>query len=216
MPFIDDIPFDLKYCKFKYKCPENWYAFDDTDNADIKFCRVCEKNVYAVYDYDTFIKHAKAGNCIATFKENFQTEEEKLENFINTCIDLGEPDFEETARICNENEKKFYNALQYYSDCKVNDISDLPQAPSDPYKLQGYLQSDIFCGKNRFLLELLEEDVKLKAIKHNERNLHLFKHQTLNMQLEAIKQDPKLISTIEKPKKEIKELAINLLKKMNN
>ena len=54
----------IEGCEWIYKCPLSFNKLKGT-SPDIKFCDVCQKNVYNVKTKEELIEHANQGHCIA-------------------------------------------------------------------------------------------------------------------------------------------------------
>ena len=54
-------------CKgeFAFQCPKSWSKLKKTENADIRFCKVCSRNVYFCNSWEDIHHNASRGNCIA-------------------------------------------------------------------------------------------------------------------------------------------------------
>ncbi len=50
--------------KFKFKCPNDWYAMDETNNARIRHCQECDKDVYFCVDAAEILKAKTEGLCV--------------------------------------------------------------------------------------------------------------------------------------------------------
>ncbi len=37
---------EVRNCRFKYQCPNDWSALDRTDKSNVRFCHQCNENVY--------------------------------------------------------------------------------------------------------------------------------------------------------------------------
>lgn len=48
-----------------YVCPIEWDDLESTDSSDIKFCDVCNENVYWTKTQEEFEKFASEGKCVA-------------------------------------------------------------------------------------------------------------------------------------------------------
>lgn len=56
---------DLRNCKFGFKCNQNWFKLNETENKDIKFCSKCEKNVYMVHNNAELANAIQENKCVA-------------------------------------------------------------------------------------------------------------------------------------------------------
>ncbi len=57
----------IKNCKFKYKCPKDWFELDSTDDTNIRFCQKCSQNVYLCQNEKELQKAIETDRCIAIF-----------------------------------------------------------------------------------------------------------------------------------------------------
>ena len=53
----------IENCEFIYKCPLQFNQLPSISN--VRFCNVCNKNVYMVHDMESFEMHMIQGDCIA-------------------------------------------------------------------------------------------------------------------------------------------------------
>lgn len=51
--------------EFRRRCPRQWAALEETDDATVRFCSTCARSVHYCEDEEKAIKHARAGDCIA-------------------------------------------------------------------------------------------------------------------------------------------------------
>ncbi len=54
----------VQNCLFEYKCPEDWNKFDKTDDRDIRYCDICQTNVYNARTYDKYLEYSAQKKCI--------------------------------------------------------------------------------------------------------------------------------------------------------
>ena len=57
----------IQNCKFKYKCPKDWFELDETDGENIRFCQECSQKVYFCKNDKELKKAIKQGRCVAVF-----------------------------------------------------------------------------------------------------------------------------------------------------
>ena len=86
----DDIETEEKYaysleeikefedCAFTFKCPMDWDNLEETDNVDVKYCSVCEENVYHAPNLLEFKQRVKEKQCVSIRKVDDNGEEEIL------------------------------------------------------------------------------------------------------------------------------------------
>lgn len=55
----------IKNCEFAYKCPMNWDDLSFTDNASVRFCDQCQRNVYWVYTESDLAECIRLNRCVA-------------------------------------------------------------------------------------------------------------------------------------------------------
>jgi hypothetical protein len=51
--------------KFRYQCPWEWEALEQTESETVRFCNTCNRNVYFCSTDEETISHAELGHCIA-------------------------------------------------------------------------------------------------------------------------------------------------------
>ena len=50
---------------FEKRCPLQWNALNPTSNQSVRFCEICEKNVYEVQSPEEFVQRSKNRECVA-------------------------------------------------------------------------------------------------------------------------------------------------------
>jgi hypothetical protein len=50
---------------FSFQCPQQWEQLAPTEEANVRMCGVCLKNVYLCASDDEVARHAAIGNCVA-------------------------------------------------------------------------------------------------------------------------------------------------------
>jgi len=71
-------------CEMEFKCPKNWFELTDTEQAGVKHCSTCQKNVYLCITQNELDDFANKGECIAFFSDpdlqtRFKLSREKAE-----------------------------------------------------------------------------------------------------------------------------------------
>ena len=56
-------------CEMEFECPKNWFELTDTEQAGVKHCSTCQKNIYLCITQDELDDFANKGECIAFFSE---------------------------------------------------------------------------------------------------------------------------------------------------
>jgi uncharacterized protein (TIGR02996 family) len=51
--------------RFEFVCPRKWEQLRTTDDADVRYCEGCRRNVYFCTGIDEAQMHADAGECVA-------------------------------------------------------------------------------------------------------------------------------------------------------
>ena len=51
--------------RFKYQCPKQWQELQETQNESVRFCDLCQENVFYCTDKKEADIHARQGHCIA-------------------------------------------------------------------------------------------------------------------------------------------------------
>lgn len=51
--------------QFKFQCPNRWESLKQTDDASVRFCGQCERNVFFCETIVEAKDHASRGNCVA-------------------------------------------------------------------------------------------------------------------------------------------------------
>ncbi len=65
---IDDLieeRITLRNCKFGFKCSQNWFKLNETENQNVKFCKKCKENVYMVFKNEELAKAVQDNKCVA-------------------------------------------------------------------------------------------------------------------------------------------------------
>ena len=75
---------DCKW-RFRYQCLQRWANLTPTQNKSIRFCAICQRNVYACYNNKTVAKHTKQNHCVVIMN-GFDYEGEML-GFIDFSYD---------------------------------------------------------------------------------------------------------------------------------
>jgi uncharacterized protein (TIGR02996 family) len=56
----------VEYCvEFEYRCPQRWDTLQTTDNAAVRHCSQCQRNVYYCRSFQEVRRRADAGQCVA-------------------------------------------------------------------------------------------------------------------------------------------------------
>ncbi len=59
----------IRNCRFAFKCDKEWISLDDIGEENIRFCRVCQKEVHFCNDDDELIKNIKLNRCVSFFND---------------------------------------------------------------------------------------------------------------------------------------------------
>lgn len=52
-------------CEFSFQCSKTWECLTPTDNASIRRCQECNRDVHLALTEEDFRRHAEGGYCIA-------------------------------------------------------------------------------------------------------------------------------------------------------
>lgn len=52
-------------CSFSFQCPKTWECLSPTDNAGIRHCQECNRDVHLALSEEDFRRHAEGGYCVA-------------------------------------------------------------------------------------------------------------------------------------------------------
>jgi hypothetical protein len=52
-------------CDFTFKCPKTWEWLIQTENATVRHCSECDRDVYLVLTEEDLRRHGEAGHCVA-------------------------------------------------------------------------------------------------------------------------------------------------------
>ena len=52
-------------CEFAFKCPKVWNRLAPTDNAHIRHCSACDRDVHLALSQEDFRRSAEKGLCVA-------------------------------------------------------------------------------------------------------------------------------------------------------
>ena len=71
-------------CEMAFECPKNWFELTETEQAAVKHCSTCQKNVYLCITQSELDDFAHKGECIAFFSDpdlhtRFKLSREKAE-----------------------------------------------------------------------------------------------------------------------------------------
>ena len=77
-------PHQFLNCEMEFECPKNWFELAGTNEAGVKHCSTCNKNVYLCITQDELDQFALKGECIAFFSDpdlstRFKLSREKAE-----------------------------------------------------------------------------------------------------------------------------------------
>lgn len=125
---------DVNNCKlsFKYKCSLSWYSLNETEDDSIRFCKTCQKNVYACYEYKDIFKHRKQEHCISV-----------MPNLREIVIDV------DTFSISGEEELE---SDSEYNNCTLGLIDDVePCDDNDPFDVLS--DAEIIMIKKKYSLK---------------------------------------------------------------
>lgn len=56
-------------CEMAFECPKNWFELTETEQAAVKHCSTCQKNVYLCITQSELDDFAHKGECIAFFSD---------------------------------------------------------------------------------------------------------------------------------------------------
>ena len=73
--------------RFRYQCPNQWETLSLTQEAEVRYCGSCQRNVYFCDSVESVEQHAREGDCIAVRKRVTALAGEEL-----TCNMTGRPD----------------------------------------------------------------------------------------------------------------------------
>lgn len=78
-------PHQFLNCEMEFECPKNWFELAGTNEAGVKHCSTCNKNVYLCITQDELDQFALKGECIAFFSDpdrptRFRLAREKAES----------------------------------------------------------------------------------------------------------------------------------------
>ena len=63
---------EIKNC-FEFIFPEKWDNLERSDNENVRFCGLCEKQVFKATSKKSFDNFAKQNKCVAYFSEDKNT-----------------------------------------------------------------------------------------------------------------------------------------------
>ncbi|MCH8041451.1 MAG: hypothetical protein IH977_14075 [Nitrospinae bacterium] len=66
-------------CDFSFQCPKTWEYLSPTDNAGIRHCPECNRDVYLALTEEVFRQHASEGLCVAVRVLQANASEEERE-----------------------------------------------------------------------------------------------------------------------------------------
>ena len=68
--YLDDENVSIRNCRFAFKCDRKWDDLTETEEDEIRFCNVCEKEVHFCEDDDQLARSVKLNRCVAFLREN--------------------------------------------------------------------------------------------------------------------------------------------------
>lgn len=73
---IDREPSDpsIDNCQFLFECAASWSELKKTEDAAIRFCDQCQKNVYLCHTYDQLAQAISFNRCVAIYKNGSNLE----------------------------------------------------------------------------------------------------------------------------------------------
>jgi len=109
MAIVSRAPIDMcptRNIQFRYQCPKSWEALQSTDDATVRFCNQCNKNVYFCSSEDEVRTRGKARDCVA-FSSQLRRDQ-ALTDYVNADDDrevlMGEIDEPPTNPTISTNE----------------------------------------------------------------------------------------------------------------
>jgi hypothetical protein len=67
----------MEKCEFSFLCNKRWVDLMPLNALDVKFCDVCNKNIYRIHDRDEFLNRARNNECVAIFAEILKKDQNK-------------------------------------------------------------------------------------------------------------------------------------------
>jgi uncharacterized protein (TIGR02996 family) len=55
----------LPVVRFTFRCPQKWLSLQPTDDASVRFCQTCQKDVHFCDTAEAVERHAVRGDCVA-------------------------------------------------------------------------------------------------------------------------------------------------------
>jgi uncharacterized protein (TIGR02996 family) len=55
----------LPVIRFTFQCPQKWLSLQPTDDASVRFCQTCQKDVHFCDTAEAVERHAARGDCVA-------------------------------------------------------------------------------------------------------------------------------------------------------
>ncbi|MBD2294478.1 hypothetical protein H6G06_13575 [Anabaena sphaerica FACHB-251] len=127
----------------EFRCPQEWDSLNQTEDRDVRYCKVCSQNVYMCSTPQEFTKNAKSGKCVAIPNElAHRPEDPKLV--------LGRP----SQETCTEIEQQKRLISEFIAWWKVSLTSEPSFFPTFVRKC--YDESYLNYQKQQFALDLLE------------------------------------------------------------
>lgn len=65
LAIVSRAPIEKCAPQFQFKCPRSWEALAGTDDAKVRHCGTCARNVYFCIDLETVRMRGRAGDCVA-------------------------------------------------------------------------------------------------------------------------------------------------------
>lgn len=129
-----DLEFSNEFwnCKpeFKKRCPLKWSDIKETDVEGIRFCRVCDRNVYECKTPEEFMKLGNEGKCVAVMSEA---------KHLNISVALfGEPSIKKLKKVEEDRKtaisfwKKIITAKPSFETKSIEKIKESIKMEEDP------------------------------------------------------------------------------------
>jgi len=91
---MTDTSLRLRNCSFKFRCTQTWQLLDVTSEADVRFCKECQKDVHLVKTLSDLHECLKNDFCVAIpfdpFAEPWDDRAIHLIGHVN-ALDISEP-----------------------------------------------------------------------------------------------------------------------------
>jgi hypothetical protein len=68
----------IRNCVFAFRCEKQWNGLAPTTHPDVKFCGMCQREVFLCQDDESLVESIRLNRCVAIDMENHVQQPQKL------------------------------------------------------------------------------------------------------------------------------------------